>query len=235
MESTTNRIATRLAATLLVLALLVVGGAGCSKAKEEGGTASESTEPATLNKVKGRFLVDVAVRFEGLYLDEANEVVEAYFRVSNTVYPADTASQGRTVGTFSFRSPAGSGYATGARIALAPPESDAPFSRPTKLVYGDVSVEPTASLKSGFNEIDLYGSGRVELVLKLVCSPERLPADEAAALDWLRDVAADEKLRFSYEIATETAPGKELSADIEVTIPPTAFADTPAFVGTYGL
>lgn len=221
---------------LIGFALVMATLAGCGTTKSsESGAPQESTKAATINKVEGTYLVDVAVRAERIEIDENTGRLIVFFRVANTIYPAGETSLDKKAGAFHFRKPAGSGYIRSVSLALAPTQDEVTEEIAKKLVFGEPSLEPTTSLKTGFNEIDLYGSGRVELIARAAIEPESLPrtADDARA--WLKDVAADRKLVVSYELSAETAPNKEISADITITIPEGAFGDEPAIIGTYGL
>jgi len=221
---------------LIGFALVTATFAGCETTKSrESGAPQESTKAATINKVEGTYLVDVAVRAERIEIDENTGRLIVFFRVANTIYPAAETSLEKKAGAFHFRKPAGSGYVRAVSLALAPTQDEVTEEIAKKLVFGEPSLEPTARLTTGFNEIDLYGSGRVELIARAAIEPESLPRTVDEARAWLKDVAADRKLVVSYELSAETAPNKEISADITMTIPERAFGDEIAIIGTYGL
>lgn len=231
-----TRKSVRVLSGLIVLALIMASLASCGTTKSsKSGAPQESTKATTINKVEGTYLVDVVVRAERIEIDENTSRLVVFFRVANTIYPAGETSFEKKTGAFHFRKPDGSGYVRAASLALAPTQDEIAEEIAKKLVFGEPLLEPTASLKTGFNEIDLYGSGRVELIVRAAVEPESLPRTVDEARTWLKDVAADRKLVVSYEMSVETAPNKEISADITITIPERAFGDEPAIIGTYGL
>lgn len=188
-----------------------------------------------VNRVKDDFNIDVVVSFEELAIDEVRDQVEAYFRVRNSIYPAANKGAPQRAGTFYFECPEISGNSYTGKLAKAPSKEKLTPKSIKSLIFGNFSITPSDRLTTGFNEIDRYGNGTVEMILKLTFKPPVMPENVEVAREQIKEILVSKKISVNYGIMMEKGNGKALYVRIDFAVPDTAFKPTPTFVGTYGL
>lgn len=220
----------------MILSLIIfvaIFSTGCAQIKpvEE---KSPGSQKSTVNQVEGDFNIDVLISFEGLEIDEVRDQVETYFRVKNSIYPVPDGSL-REVASLSFECQEFSGDGYTGKFARATSSEKLTSEETRELIYGNFSISPSKKPAIGFNELDRYGKGTVEMILKITFRPPVMPEDEKETIELIKVFFSSKNITVSYGVMMEIESGKALYTKIDFSIPDSAFKTTPAFTGTYGL
>lgn len=203
----------KLSLLLIFAFVLAFLSPSCQKSPEPNSEMVENPE-------KNRFLYsfDVIVKKEEVVVDSATGKLKLYLRLKHNFMPL-TQDKDRKAGRIRFAEAEGSEKTYGVRFAKAPKPEKLSEKEFVRLGFGIVEVTPVARLSSGFNEIDIYGSGSIEIIAEIVVIPEEAVETTADAEKYLADLAYDGKIAFSYAVSMSEGNGKELYRKVEIKVP----------------
>lgn len=219
---------------VLLLSTVALVLTGCASDQEISQEPAETTPAAETVNVDGDYAIDVSLVSDLVMVDGPQQAILVYLRVQNSFYPVKLDSN-ETVLKLRLDRPSGEGYIKAVRIALY--DGNAPLNRGQvkKLVFGPVEISAGESIRTGINEIDYFGNGNVDIIVELKVVPPELPSNDEEAVDYLRDLAADGSLNFSYEVTMNRGENRQIFEKVEIQLPEAVFDGTPVFYKTFYL
>jgi|GEM_PF-5600840 len=210
--------------SLLVLVLVLT--AGCTgqspkplKSMDE--TPVEDEGPAL-------FSFDVIVRQELIFHDANTGNIMVYLRLKHNSMPYEP-EKNITVGTIRLVEfePLGDIYSVRVAPALSP--SKLTIDDIKKLAFRTPEIKPSPKMQSGFNEVDIYGSGTFDTIVELTVKPRETITSNDQAISYVKDLAYDKKAGFAYAITIDRDNNKQLYRKVEVFIPEKVFSSSNEF------
>lgn len=224
----------KLCAAFLVIAL-AASGCGSNQLANQIEEATSETTPSTQSiEVDGDYGIDVNLVSDLVFVDRPQQAIFAYLRIQNSFYPVKLDSN-ETVQKLRIDNPSGEGYIKAVRIAKFDGGTPLNKGQIKKLVFGPVEIEATDSIRTGVNEIDYFGNGSVDIIVELKVVPPELPASDEEALSYLKDLASDGNLNFSYDVTMSRGENKQIFEKVKIQIPAGVFEGNQVFYRTFYL
>jgi hypothetical protein len=203
---------------LILAAFLFIGG--CStKTRVNTQTGKEQTDA---EKNLAFFSFDVILRNELVVYDENTGNIKIYVRVKHNSIPLQS-EKNILAGTIRLGEFEPLGEVLTVRAAIAPSPLKLTTSDIKKLHFKDPEIRPTAKMQSGFNEIDVYGSGTFDCLVELNLKPAQTISSDKEALDYVSDLAYEGKIVFAYALKMDRENNKQLYHRVEVKVPEKVF------------
>lgn len=192
---------------------------GSVNSKTESGNNNESSQPSD----KSLFSIDVSLKKEFVSYDSETDTIYAYFRMKHNILPLQS-EKNVLAGNLTISDPEPlSDFVYRVRICGAPSEQELKSEDIKSIKFGPFKLAPTKSIKTGFNEMDIYGSGAFDLIVELAVKPEEEIGSDAEAEKYLKDLCYDKKIGFSYAIYMDRPDNKQLYRKVEIKVPEKVF------------
>lgn len=172
---------------------------------------------------KSLFNVDVNIKKELVIFDEKTNTILAYLRIKHNIMPLKS-EQNVLAGklTFSEEEPL-SDFVYRVRLAGALKPETISVDDVKRLKFGSFTLNPSRKMVTGFNEIDIYGSGACDIIFELAIKPEENIESIKSAEEYLKDLCYDGRIGFSYAVIMDRSENKQLYRKVEIKVPEKVF------------
>lgn len=217
MWSLTERKLSLIAIIILALALT----AGCTGQPEK--TLKSTDEKPSENDGLALFRFDLILKQELIFYDENTGNIRVYLRLKHNLMPLKP-EKNILIGTIRLIEfdPLGDVYSVRVAPALSP--SELTIDDIKKLAFKNPEIRPVPKMLSGFNEVDIYGSGTFDAIVELTFKPRETIASDDEAFSYIKDLAHDKKAGFAYAITIDRENNKQLYRKVEVLVPEQVFS-----------